>query len=115
MKVVNYTMPNTIEDYIHRIGRTGRAGATGVAVSFFSCDFRASDKVRFARRLVKVMEEAKQEVPEALQRFSERWKSWETFWKMGMERLEKIWKKLEKNEDVFKTYDDSSSQKWCCF
>eukprot|EP00434_Breviolum_minutum_P044853 symbB.v1.2.040112.t2/scaffold6998.1/size13989/2 len=70
--VVNYTMPNTIEDYIHRIGRTGRAGATGIAVSFFSCDFRASDKVRFARRLVKVIEEAKQEVPEALQRFSER-------------------------------------------
>ena len=94
-------MPNTIEDYIHRIGRTGRAGATGTAVSFFSCDFRASEKVRFARRLVKVMEEAKQEVPEALQRFSERWrKSSETiFGDMGMVQnsgKDPI-KKLEKN------------------
>ena len=34
--VVNFDMPNNIEDYIHRIGRTGRAGATGVAVSFFT-------------------------------------------------------------------------------
>ena len=34
--VVNFDMPNNIEDYIHRIGRTGRAGASGVAVSFFT-------------------------------------------------------------------------------
>ncbi|MCF6441597.1 DEAD/DEAH box helicase [Pseudoalteromonas luteoviolacea] len=32
--VVNYDLPNTYEDYVHRIGRTGRAGAEGVAVSF---------------------------------------------------------------------------------
>lgn len=30
---------------------------------------------------------------------------------MGMERLQEIWKKLEKNEGIFKTYDDSSSKK----
>ena len=34
--VVNYDMPTCIEDYVHRIGRTGRAGATGVAHAFFS-------------------------------------------------------------------------------
>lgn len=34
--VLNYDMPNTIEDYVHRIGRTGRAGAKGVAHSFFT-------------------------------------------------------------------------------
>lgn len=28
--VVNYDFPNGVEDYIHRIGRTGRAGATGI-------------------------------------------------------------------------------------
>jgi hypothetical protein len=55
-KVVNYHMPNTIEDYVHRIGRTGRAGKSGTAVSFFGCDFRSNDKVRFAKRLVKVMQ-----------------------------------------------------------
>lgn len=33
--VINYSFPLTIEDYVHRIGRTGRAGATGVAHTFF--------------------------------------------------------------------------------
>src|SRR5207237_3962601 len=32
--VVNYELPHVPEDYIHRIGRTGRAGATGEAISF---------------------------------------------------------------------------------
>jgi ATP-dependent RNA helicase RhlE len=36
--VVNYELPNVPEDYVHRIGRTGRAGATGVAVSLVSAD-----------------------------------------------------------------------------
>lgn len=31
--VVNYELPNAPEDYVHRIGRTGRAGASGVAIS----------------------------------------------------------------------------------
>ncbi len=34
--VVNYDMPNSIEDYVHRIGRTGRAGQTGEAYAFFT-------------------------------------------------------------------------------
>ena len=33
--VINYDLPNVIEDYIHRIGRTARAGATGIAYSLF--------------------------------------------------------------------------------
>jgi ATP-dependent RNA helicase RhlE len=36
--VVNYELPNVPEDYVHRIGRTGRAGATGVAASLVSPD-----------------------------------------------------------------------------
>ena len=36
--VVNYEMPNSPEDYVHRIGRTGRAGASGVAISLMSPD-----------------------------------------------------------------------------
>ncbi|MBQ4813940.1 DEAD/DEAH box helicase [Pseudoalteromonas luteoviolacea] len=32
--VVNFDLPNTYEDYVHRIGRTGRAGSEGIAVSF---------------------------------------------------------------------------------
>ncbi|ENN83332.1 hypothetical protein YQE_00307, partial [Dendroctonus ponderosae] len=36
--VINYDMAKTIEDYTHRIGRTGRAGKTGIAVSFCTND-----------------------------------------------------------------------------
>jgi len=36
--VVNYDMPGTPEDYVHRIGRTGRAGESGMAVSFVTTD-----------------------------------------------------------------------------
>ncbi len=38
--VVNFELPNVPEDYVHRIGRTGRAGATGVAMSLVSAEER---------------------------------------------------------------------------
>ena len=37
-RVVNYDLPYETDDYIHRIGRTGRAGASGEAISFVSKD-----------------------------------------------------------------------------
>ncbi|MEE4382882.1 MAG: DEAD/DEAH box helicase [Pseudomonadales bacterium] len=39
-QVVNFELPNVPEDYVHRIGRTGRAGATGSALSLVSADER---------------------------------------------------------------------------
>ncbi len=39
--VVNFELPNVPEDYVHRIGRTGRAGSDGTAVSLVSADERA--------------------------------------------------------------------------
>jgi len=36
--VVNYELPNVPEDYVHRIGRTGRAGASGIAISLVASD-----------------------------------------------------------------------------
>ena len=36
--VINYDMPKAIEDYVHRIGRTGRAGAHGTSISLFASD-----------------------------------------------------------------------------
>nr|XP_022309343.1 probable ATP-dependent RNA helicase DDX23 [Crassostrea virginica] len=39
--VINYDMAKSIEDYTHRIGRTGRAGKTGVAITFVSADHDA--------------------------------------------------------------------------
>jgi ATP-dependent RNA helicase DDX3X len=34
--VINYELPTNIEDYVHRIGRTGRCGNSGVAISFIN-------------------------------------------------------------------------------
>jgi len=39
--VINYDLPNVPESYVHRIGRTGRAGATGHAISFCEPDERS--------------------------------------------------------------------------
>ena len=39
--VINYELPSTPESYVHRIGRTGRAGATGEAISFCDPEERA--------------------------------------------------------------------------
>lgn len=49
--VINYDLPDSPEDYVHRIGRTGRAGAKGRAISFAAPDQRF--KVRIIERLVK--------------------------------------------------------------
>src|SRR3546814_13422047 len=39
--VINYELPNVPESYVHRIGRTARAGATGMAISFCDAEERA--------------------------------------------------------------------------
>ena len=49
-QVVNYDLPAIAEDFIHRVGRTGRAGAKGVAATFFSRSER-SDLARLERSL----------------------------------------------------------------
>ncbi|GAA5989052.1 hypothetical protein JCM11641_002309 [Rhodosporidiobolus odoratus] len=63
--VINYDMPNGIEDYIHRIGRTGRAGAKGTAYSYVT-----PDQGRIGKDLVKILSDAKQNVPPQLQEIS---------------------------------------------
>ncbi|MCW9030352.1 MAG: ATP-dependent RNA helicase RhlB [Gammaproteobacteria bacterium] len=40
--VINFDLPNDAEDYVHRIGRTGRAGASGVAINFACEDYAMS-------------------------------------------------------------------------
>jgi len=63
--VINYDFPAQIEDYIHRIGRTGRAGARGAAYTFFT-----HDKSKVAADLVQVMDEANQKVPDELRQMA---------------------------------------------
>ena len=55
--VVNYEIPNVPEDYVHRIGRTGRAGATGEAVSLVCVDEKKmfNDIERLIKRDVEVV------------------------------------------------------------
>jgi ATP-dependent RNA helicase RhlE len=49
--VINFDLPNTPESYVHRIGRTGRAGATGEAISF--CDPSERPLLREIERLIR--------------------------------------------------------------
>jgi ATP-dependent RNA helicase DDX5/DBP2 len=74
--VLNYDYPNNSEDYVHRIGRTGRAGAKGTAITFFTTEsmfllflicpsvmsnFLSTD-AKQARDLVTILTEAKQQI-----------------------------------------------------
>ncbi|KAI4311058.1 hypothetical protein MLD38_035994 [Melastoma candidum] len=65
--VINYDFPTGIEDYVHRIGRTGRAGATGVSYTFF-CE----QDWKYATDLIKVLEGAEQHVPPQLREMASR-------------------------------------------
>lgn len=60
--VINYDMAATVEDYVHRIGRTGRAGAKGTAYTLFD----ASVDKGCANGLLHVLEKAKQHIPQQL-------------------------------------------------
>lgn len=55
--VINFDYPNSSEDYIHRIGRTGRCQQAGTAYTFFT-----SNNQRQAKELIAVLSEANQEI-----------------------------------------------------
>ncbi|XP_032952379.1 probable ATP-dependent RNA helicase DDX41 isoform X2 [Rhinolophus ferrumequinum] len=61
--VINYDMPEEIENYVHRIGRTGRSGNTGIATTFIN---KACDE-SVLMDLKALLLEAKQKVPPVLQ------------------------------------------------
>ncbi|OMO68841.1 hypothetical protein COLO4_29393 [Corchorus olitorius] len=65
--VVNFDLPNDIDDYVHRIGRTGRAGKSGLATAFFN-----EGNLSLSRPLAELMQEANQEVPAWLTRYASR-------------------------------------------
>ena len=60
--MVNFDLPSDIEEYVHRIGRTGRVGNLGLATSFFN-----DKNSNVAKDLLDVLVEAKQEVPSWLE------------------------------------------------
>ncbi|GMH36486.1 hypothetical protein BSKO_04354 [Bryopsis sp. KO-2023] len=59
MHVINFDLPNDVDDYVHRIGRTGRAGKRGLATALFA---REKDG-GLARALLDLLTETNQEVP----------------------------------------------------
>lgn len=61
--VINYDMPKEIEDYVHRIGRTGRSGKTGVATTFIN----RNSSEHILLDLKHLLREAKQRVPPVLE------------------------------------------------
>ncbi|KAI7902656.1 P-loop containing nucleoside triphosphate hydrolase protein [Cokeromyces recurvatus] len=64
--VISFDLPSDIDDYVHRIGRTGRAGNTGLATTFFTNENRF-----LSSSLVKLLKDANQKVPDWLIHMSE--------------------------------------------
>jgi ATP-dependent RNA helicase DDX3X len=56
--VVNYDAPNNIDDYVHRIGRTGRAGKEGLALTLLN-----EKNIPIVKELYTLLCETKQEIP----------------------------------------------------
>lgn len=61
--VVNFNCPNHYEDYVHRCGRTGRAGQKGKAYTFIT-----SDQSRYSGEIIKALELSNTEVPSELEK-----------------------------------------------
>ncbi|KAK3821949.1 MAG: P-loop containing nucleoside triphosphate hydrolase protein [Linnemannia gamsii] len=92
--VINYECPNHMEDYVHRVGRTGRAGNKGVAYTFIT-----PEQERFAPDIAKALTNSSKPVPPELQAlvdsFHEKLKSGDAkqtasgFGGKGLEKFEK--------------------------
>lgn len=66
--VINFDFPRNIEDYVHRVGRTGRAGSTGTAITYM-----AREDWKHAKELIDILGKGNQEIPDSLVEMSERY------------------------------------------
>ncbi|OAP60601.1 pre-mRNA-processing ATP-dependent RNA helicase prp5 [Fonsecaea erecta] len=114
--VVNYDAPNHLEDYVHRAGRTGRAGNTGTAVTFLT-----EEQDRYAVDIAKALRQSGQPVPEAVQKlvdaFMEKVKAGKEkagasgFGGKGLERLDQERDAAKARErKTFKTGEEGEEQ-----
>ena len=114
--VVNYDAPNHLEDYVHRAGRTGRAGNTGVAVTFLT-----DEQDRYAVDIAKALRQSGQPIPESVQKlvdgFIEKVKAGKEkagasgFGGKGLERLDQERDAAKARErKTFKTGDEGEEQ-----
>ncbi|KAI3879290.1 hypothetical protein MKX03_024265 [Papaver bracteatum] len=65
--VINFDLPKDIDDYVHRIGRTGRAGKSGIATAFFN-----EGNQGISKSLLELLQEGNQAVPTWLNQYAER-------------------------------------------
>ncbi|RKP05824.1 P-loop containing nucleoside triphosphate hydrolase protein [Thamnocephalis sphaerospora] len=106
--VVNYDCPNHMEDYVHRVGRTGRAGNKGTAYTFIT-----PEQDRYAVDIVKALCLSKAHVPDDLQKMADEfltkvkagkaYKAGSGFSGKGLERLDQerdMVKKIQKKAGI---------------
>jgi ATP-dependent RNA helicase DDX46/PRP5 len=114
--VVNYDAPNHLEDYVHRAGRTGRAGNKGTAVTFLT-----SEEERYSVDIAKALRQSGQPIPEQIQKmvesFIEKVKSGKEkasgsgFGGKGLERLDQERDATKARErKTFKTGDEPDEE-----
>ena len=114
--VVNYDAPNHLEDYVHRAGRTGRAGNTGTAVTFLT-----EDQERYSVDIAKALKQSGQEIPPAVQKMVDSFKekvkagkekaSGSGFGGKGLERLDQERDATRNRErKTFKTGDERDEE-----
>ena len=96
--VVNYDCPNHYEDYVHRCGRTGRAGNKGFAYTFIT-----PDQGQHAADIIKAFELSANSVPEKLQ------KLWDTYKEEAERTGKKIWTSSGFSGRGFK-FDEAEAQ-----
>lgn len=109
--VINYDAPNHMEDYVHRAGRTGRAGNKGTCITFIT-----PDQEKFSVDIVRALEASGAFVPDKLKQMSDGFlakiKSGKAraarsgFRGKGLERLDH--KRQEKDRAEKQTYGDTS-------
>ncbi|WVR05097.1 pre-mRNA-processing ATP-dependent RNA helicase PRP5 [Kwoniella sp. DSM 27419] len=109
--VINYDAPNHMEDYVHRAGRTGRAGNKGTCITFIT-----PEQEKFSVDIVRALEASKAFIPDDLKKMSDNFlgkiKSGKAraagsgFAGKGLERIER--KRAEKDQAEKTTYGDTS-------
>jgi len=110
--VINYTFPLTCEDWVHRTGRTGRAGKKGLAVTFFN-EAGEFNEVNHCFDIIRLLESVKQPVPPELKNLDA--KTFTATKKKGHSLYGNFFKtpeemaKLEKKK-VHVTFDNSDSE-----
>ncbi|RSH91265.1 pre-mRNA processing RNA-helicase [Saitozyma podzolica] len=109
--VINYDAPNHMEDYVHRAGRTGRAGNTGTCITFIT-----PEQDKFSVDIVRALEASKAFIPPELKNMSDEFlekikagkakAAGSGFSGKGLERIER--KREEKDRAEKHTYGDTS-------